>query len=116
MRSARSASFLIPAKIIFVPGMYFLGLIKYSYMCFSDQTIPEDLLASEYGKPSVVPDGFPKIPYRLGPCFAAPPASIVWHCAHLALNSLAPCFTFPSGTVTSGSARDMAAKKAVEGN
>lgn len=36
MRSARSFSFLMPAKTIFVPGMYFLGFSKYSNKCFSD--------------------------------------------------------------------------------
>eukprot|EP00443_Scrippsiella_acuminata_P123602 CAMPEP_0115630982 /NCGR_PEP_ID=MMETSP0272-20121206/30761_1 /TAXON_ID=71861 /ORGANISM="Scrippsiella trochoidea, Strain CCMP3099" /LENGTH=35 /DNA_ID= /DNA_START= /DNA_END= /DNA_ORIENTATION= len=29
---------------------------------------------------------------------------MVWHCAHLALKSLAPFFTSPAGTSTSGSA------------
>merc|ERR1719188_76224 len=52
MRSARSLSFLMPAKTIFVPGMYFFGFTKYSNMCLSDQTIPEFLFASEYAKPS----------------------------------------------------------------
>merc|ERR1712048_510393 len=62
MRSARSFSFLIPANTIFVPGIYFFGLTKYSNMCFSDQTMPEFLLASEYAKPSDVPDVRPNTP------------------------------------------------------
>merc|ERR1719491_2477297 len=103
IRSARSFSFLIPAKTIFVPGIYFLGLIKYSNMCLSDQTMAAFLFASEYAKPSVVPDVRPITPYRGGPCFALPPFSMVWHCAHFALNSFAPFFTSPSGTSTSGS-------------
>mmetsp|Transcript_88152 Transcript_88152/g.138075 ORF Transcript_88152/g.138075 Transcript_88152/m.138075 type:complete len:114 (-) Transcript_88152:214-555(-) len=52
MISARSLSFLRPANTIFVPGMYFLGLIKYSNICLSVQVMPEFLLASEYAKPS----------------------------------------------------------------
>merc|ERR1719446_573072 len=44
-------------------------------------------------------------PQRLGPCFAAPALTIVWHCAHLDLKSFAPFLASPSGTVTSGSAR-----------
>merc|ERR1719420_1296232 len=44
-------------------------------------------------------------PQRLGPCLAGPPATIVWHCAHLDLKSFAPFFASPSGTSTSGSAR-----------
>merc|ERR1719261_3418 len=79
IRSARSLSFLIPANTILVPGMYFFGFTKYSNMCFSDHTMPDDLLASEYAKPSVVPDCLPKTPQRGGPCFALPPASMVWH-------------------------------------
>eukprot|EP00405_Crypthecodinium_cohnii_P060131 CAMPEP_0195001700 /NCGR_PEP_ID=MMETSP0326_2-20130528/1697_1 /TAXON_ID=2866 ORGANISM="Crypthecodinium cohnii, Strain Seligo" /NCGR_SAMPLE_ID=MMETSP0326_2 /ASSEMBLY_ACC=CAM_ASM_000348 /LENGTH=62 /DNA_ID=CAMNT_0040004481 /DNA_START=82 /DNA_END=270 /DNA_ORIENTATION=- len=43
-------------------------------------------------------------PQRGGPCLALPPFSMVWHWAHLALKSLAPFFTSPSGTSTSGSA------------
>merc|ERR1712039_789171 len=62
MRSARSFSFLIPAKTIFVPGIYFFGLTKYSYMCLSDQIMPEFLFASEYANPSSVPDWRPKSP------------------------------------------------------
>merc|ERR1712019_326907 len=65
MRSARSFSFLIPAKTIFVPGMYFFGLTRYSYMCLSDHTIPEFLFASEYAKPSSVPDWRPKPPHPM---------------------------------------------------
>merc|ERR1712217_197705 len=56
MRSARSFSFFIPAKTILVPGIYFFGLTRYSYMCLSDHMIPEFLFASEYAKPSSVPD------------------------------------------------------------
>merc|ERR1712039_398653 len=56
IRSARSLSFLIPANTIFVPGMYFFGLIRYSNKCLSDQMMPEFLFASEYPKPSTVPD------------------------------------------------------------
>merc|ERR1711920_542797 len=56
MRSARSLSFFKPANTIFVPTMYFFGLTKYSNMCLSDQTIPEFLFASEYAKPSHVPE------------------------------------------------------------
>merc|ERR1719333_419651 len=105
--SARSFSFLMPAKTIFVPGIYFFGFTKYSYMCLSDQMIPEFLLASEYANPSTVPDCLPKRPNKGGPCFARPPFSIVWHCAHLALNNFAPFFASPSGTSTTGSATTM---------
>merc|ERR1711879_1129324 len=66
MRSARSFSFFMPAKTILVPGMYFFGLTKYSNMCLSDHTIPEFLFASEYAKPSSVPDWRPKTPHRGG--------------------------------------------------
>jgi len=46
MRSARSLSFLtMGAKTIFVPGMYFFGLTRNSYMCLGDQTMPESLMA-----------------------------------------------------------------------
>merc|ERR1740130_2134792 len=79
MRSARSCAFLMPAKTILVPGMYFFGLTKYSNMCLSDHVMPDALLASEYAKPSVVPEAFPKTPQRGGPCLALPPSSIVWH-------------------------------------
>merc|ERR1719201_2922333 len=79
IRSARSFSFLRPAKTILVPGMYFFGLIKYSNMCLSDHVMPEFLFCSENAKPSVVPDWRPKMPQRGGPCFALPPASMVWH-------------------------------------
>merc|ERR1712048_356151 len=47
IRSARSFSFFMPAKTILVPGMYFFRLTRYSNMCFSDQTMPELLFASE---------------------------------------------------------------------
>merc|ERR1711933_381141 len=103
IRSARSLSFLIPAKTILVPGMYFFGLTRYSYMCLSDHIMPEFLFASEYAKPSRVPDWRPKTPHRGGPCLALPPFSIVWHCAHFPLKSLAPFFRSPSGTSTLGS-------------
>merc|ERR1712226_1058226 len=56
IKSARSLSFLMPANTILVPGIYFFGLIKYSNKCLSDQMIPEFLFASEYAKPSTVPD------------------------------------------------------------
>merc|ERR1739845_329226 len=56
MRSARSFSFFIPAKTILVPGIYFFGLTRYSNMCLSDHVMPEFLFASEYAKPSSVPD------------------------------------------------------------
>mmetsp|Transcript_135544 Transcript_135544/g.270433 ORF Transcript_135544/g.270433 Transcript_135544/m.270433 type:complete len:111 (-) Transcript_135544:220-552(-) len=46
-KSARSDSFFMPANTIFVPGMYFFGLIRYSNMCLSDQRMPEFLFASE---------------------------------------------------------------------
>lgn len=41
IRSALSFCFLIPAKIIFVPGMYFLGFSKYSISVLSFQVTPE---------------------------------------------------------------------------
>lgn len=40
MRSARSFSFFSPANTIFVPGMYFLGLSRYSNSVSRDQTTP----------------------------------------------------------------------------
>lgn len=46
IKSALSAVFLMPAKIIFVPGMYFLGFSKYSIKVSSPQVIPLFLLAS----------------------------------------------------------------------
>merc|ERR1719437_376869 len=48
------------------------------------------------------------MPHRGGPCFALPPFSMVWHCAHFALKSFAPFFTSPAGTSTSGSGMGMA--------
>merc|ERR1719254_435305 len=53
-------------------------------------------------------------PHSGGPCLALPPFSMVWHWAHLALKSLAPFFTSPSGTVTSSSAIGMAHTKCSE--
>merc|ERR1719330_1897682 len=103
MRSARSLSFLMPANTIFVPGMYFFGLTRYSNMCLSDQRMAAFLFASEYAKPSQVPEVRPSTPYRGGPCLALPPFSTVWHCAHFALESFAPFLASPSGTSTSGS-------------
>lgn len=46
IKSALSDFFLIPAKIIFVPGMYFFGFSKYSIRVSSPQVIPLFLLAS----------------------------------------------------------------------
>merc|ERR1719414_1636492 len=115
MRSARSLSFLIPANTIFVPGMYFLGLTRYSNMCLSDQRMAAFLFASEYAKPSHVPDVRPSTPYNGGPCLALPPFSTVWHCAHFALKSFAPFLTSPSGTSTSGSGRGIAKDAAKRG-
>lgn len=40
IKSALSAFFLIPAKIIFVPGIYFFGFSKYSIRVSSPQVIP----------------------------------------------------------------------------
>jgi hypothetical protein len=59
MRSLRSSSFLMPAKTILVPGMYFLGSFRYSNRVSSFQTTPEFLLASVYSKPSAWPDWRP---------------------------------------------------------
>merc|ERR1719152_755865 len=114
MMSARSLSFFRPANTIFVPGMYFFGLTRYSNMCLSDQTIPDVLFASEYGNPSSVPDARPMMPHRLGPCLLLPPLSIVWHWAHFALKSFAPFFASPSGTSQSGSGLDMVSNTWVE--
>merc|ERR1712079_340535 len=75
MRSARSLSFLMPANTIFVPGMYFLGFTRYSNMCLSDQRMAAFLFASEYAKPSQVPEVRPRTPYKGGPCLALPPFS-----------------------------------------
>merc|ERR1719335_1852849 len=79
IKSARSLSFFRPANTILVPGIYFFGFTRYSNMCFSDQTIPEVLLASEYGNPSSVPEWRPMMPQRFGPCLLLPPLSMVWH-------------------------------------
>lgn len=46
IKSALSPFFLIPAKIIFVPGIYFFGFSKYSIRVSSPQVIPLFLLAS----------------------------------------------------------------------
>ena len=46
IKSTLSDFFLIPAKIIFVPGMYFFGFSKYSIRVSSPQVIPLFLLAS----------------------------------------------------------------------
>lgn len=46
IKSALSDFFLIPAKIIFVPGIYFFGFSKYSIRVSSLQVIPLFLLAS----------------------------------------------------------------------
>merc|ERR1719161_2354273 len=78
-RSARSFSFLMPANTILVPGMYFFGFTKYSYMCLSDHTMPEFLFASEKAKPGVEPLGRPMMPHMGGPCFTRPPSSQEWH-------------------------------------
>lgn len=40
IRSALSPFFLMPAKIILVPGIYFLGFSKYSISVSSPQIIP----------------------------------------------------------------------------
>lgn len=41
IKSALSPFFLIPAKIIFVPGIYFFGFSKYSIRVSSFQVIPK---------------------------------------------------------------------------
>lgn len=46
MRSALSCGFLMPAKTILVPGMYFLGLRRYAKRVSSPQVMPEFLLAA----------------------------------------------------------------------
>merc|ERR1712039_141627 len=46
MSASRSLFFLRPAKTIFVPGMYFLGFVKYSSRVPGSQVIPLFLLAS----------------------------------------------------------------------
>lgn len=42
IKSALSDFFLIPAKIIFVPGIYFFGFSKYSIRVSSPQVIPRE--------------------------------------------------------------------------
>jgi len=42
IKSALSDFFLIPAKIIFVPGIYFFGFSKYSIRVSSHQVIPRE--------------------------------------------------------------------------
>jgi len=102
-RSARSAGFFRPANTILVPGIYFFGFTRNSYMCLSDHVIPLDLTASEYPKPAVRPALLPKSAQSGGPDLRFPPSSIEWHCAHFALKSFAPFLTSPTGTSTSGS-------------
>lgn len=104
IKSPLSFEFLIPAKTILVPGIYFFGFSKYANRCFSVQTIPDSLLASVYEN-SCRPERWPNTPKRHGPLLLAPSLTIVWHWEHLALNILAPFFAFPAGTSTSGSGR-----------
>lgn len=46
IRSARSFALFRPGNTIFVPGMYFFGLIKYSPRVSSPHVMPEFLLAA----------------------------------------------------------------------
>ncbi|CAH0694604.1 unnamed protein product [Spodoptera exigua] len=97
MRSARSLGFFKPANTILVPGMYFLGFSKYSKRVSSPHEIPLDLLASEYEKPAAWPVLRPQKPCRLGPTLCLPPASTVWHWAHLWTKIFLPFSAFPAG-------------------
>ena len=84
MRSgARSLSFLMPAKTIFVPLMNFFGFASHLSIVSSSHVTPLPATAPLKAKPDAVPAARPKTPCRFGPCLCAPPASIVWHWLHL---------------------------------
>lgn len=51
IKSALSPFFLIPAKIIFVPGIYFFGFSKYSIRVSSPQVIPKMLKKKKKKQP-----------------------------------------------------------------
>ena len=48
-----------------------------------------------------LPASSPMIPNRFGPCMLGPFCVMVWHDAHLALNSLAPFLASPVSGLTS---------------
>merc|ERR1712154_546908 len=75
IRSSRSFFFLRPANTIFVPGMYFLGFVRYSSRVSAPQVMPFFLLASVYVKPAACPVCRPMRPFKLGPCLCLPPFS-----------------------------------------
>jgi len=79
-----------------MPTMCFVGGIQYTIMCLEDQVVVPDVLSpAEWGNPSLLPHGRPRIPCRFGPCFVNPPSLAAWHCAHLDLKSFAPFLTSP---------------------
>src|SRR5262249_28250370 len=91
-RSSISLSFLMPAKIIFVPGTLARGSLMYSLNAASPHVMPELLLASLYVYPSTVPDFRPSNPFNSGPTLFAAPSPTAWHGAHLR-NDVSPAAT-----------------------
>ena len=59
-------------KFIFVPGMYFLGFLRYTKSVSGFQVTPLFLLAAVYAKPGTVPDLRPIRPARCGPVLFTP--------------------------------------------
>merc|ERR1719258_974980 len=90
---------VLAPQIVAIASLSFFG----AKMPFPAFFIPAPFIASLYAPNSPAPDSRPIKFHKGGPCFAAPPFSAVWHCAHFALYNFAPFFTFPAGTSTSGS-------------
>merc|ERR1711908_251230 len=101
MTSARSSSFLKPAKAMLVPFTYSLGLASHANMVslfHSTSAFFKTLVNLK----SLADAAFvPMIPYRFGPCFVPPPACAEWQVAHLALKSLAPFLASPLSILNS---------------
>lgn len=74
--------FLMPAKVVFVSRMCFLGFSKYSIGISSPQVMPLLLLASTWENPGACPVFHPNIPWQCGPVLCFPPFPTIWHWAH----------------------------------
>jgi len=82
MSASRSFFFLIPANTILVPGMYFLGFVRYTSNVSASHVMPLAIFAAVYENPGAWPVVLPMRPWRFGPTLCFPPASTVWHWAH----------------------------------
>src|ERR1700728_427599 len=82
----------MPAKIILVPGTTPRGSWMYSLNFASFQTMPEFLLASEYSKPSTVPEWRPSSPFSTGPILFSASSPMEWQGRHL-WNEISPLAT-----------------------